>query len=137
VSENGGGEVHHVVWDEDLSRRARTHLGRLGLERLVRFHVGEAVAALRSEEGPFDLIFNDIDKQGYPASLEVIHPRLRTGGLLLVDNALWSGRIFDDSDQSPATAGVREFTRRLTADPRWITSLAPIRDGVFVAMKVG
>jgi predicted O-methyltransferase YrrM len=137
IDENGGGEVHHVVWDEELSRRARIHLARLGLDGFVRFHVGEAVATLRAETEPFDLIFNDIDKQGYPSSLDVIHPRLRAGGLLLVDNALWSGRIFDDSDQSPATIGVRELTRRLTTDPRWITSLAPIRDGVFVAMKVG
>src|SRR5690349_12039836 len=60
VRENGGGEVHHVVWDEDLSRRARTHLDRLGYTDLVRYHVAEAVETLRQTDGPFDLIFNDI-----------------------------------------------------------------------------
>lgn len=135
VAENGGGEVHHVVWDSELSRRARGHLSVLGLVEDVRFHVGEAVAELRRTPGPFDLIFNDIDKEGYPASLEVIAERLRPGGLLIVDNALWHGRPFDDADHTPATEGVRELTRLLTTDPRWIASLAPIRDGLLIALR--
>ena len=135
VAENGGGEVHHVVWDVELSRRARGHLSALGLDEHVHFHVGEAVATLRRTPGPFDLIFNDIDKEGYPASLEVIAERLRPGGLLIVDNALWHGRPFDDADRSAATEGVREITRLLTTDPRWISSLAPIRDGLLIALR--
>ncbi|HSA54970.1 MAG TPA: O-methyltransferase [Gemmatimonadaceae bacterium] len=135
VAENGGGEVHHVVWDAELSRRAGAHLAALGLLEHVRFHVGEAVATLRGVAGPFDLVFNDIDKEGYPASLPVIAERLRPGGLLIVDNALWLGRPFDESDRSPATEGVRELTRRLTTDPGWITSLAPIRDGLLIALR--
>ncbi|HEX7123214.1 MAG TPA: O-methyltransferase [Gemmatimonadaceae bacterium] len=135
VSENGGGEVHHVVWDAELSRRARQHLGALGFDALVQYHVGEAVAVLRETPGPFDVIFNDIDKEGYPGSLDVIAPKLRPGGLLIVDNALWHGRIFDEGDQAPATRGVRELTRRLTSEPGWITSLVPIRDGLLVALR--
>ena len=135
VAENGGGEVHHVVWEAELSRRARGHLSALGLLEHVRFHVGEAVAMLRGVPGPFDLVFNDIDKEGYPASLEVIAGRLRPGGLLIVDNALWHGRPFDAADHSPATEGVRELTRRLTTDSRLITSLAPIRDGLLLALR--
>lgn len=133
VRENGGGTVHHVVWDEALSRRAQQHLAAMGLGDLVRFHVSEAVAALRAQTERFDLIFNDIDKQGYPESLSVIRERLRPGGVLITDNALWSGRIFDKSDRSPATEGVRELTRLLTSDPAWTTSLVPIRDGLLVA----
>ena len=136
VRENGGGVVHHVVWDEDLSRRAREHLTTLGLVDLVQFHVGEAVATLRAETATFDLIFNDIDKQGYPDSLDVIRERLRTGGVLITDNSLWHGRIFDRSETSPATEGVRELTRRLTTSDDWLTSIVPIRDGLLVALKV-
>src|SRR5262245_8449189 len=95
VVENGGGEVHHVVWDEELSARARKHLDALGYGDVVRYTVGEAVDALRRETGGFDIIFNDIDKRGYPDSLPVIESRLRTGGMLITDNLLWSGRIFD------------------------------------------
>ena len=135
VEENGGGVVHHVVWDEALSQQARRHLAALGHTNTVIFHVGEAVAALQATAGPFDLIFNDIDKEGYPGSLPAIDEKLRPGGLLVIDNMLWHGRIFNPDDASPSTAGVHEVTRLLTQDPRWVSSLAPIRDGLIVAWK--
>lgn len=135
VQENGGGEVYHAVWDEKLSQQARGHLDALGYGDLIRYRVSEAVQALRETEGPFDLIFNDIDKQAYPESLAVIEEKLRPGGALIIDNMIWSGRIFDDSDQSPATQGVREFTRRITTSPDWIASLIPIRDGLILGTK--
>jgi len=137
VRENGGGTVHHVVWDEDLSRAARENLAALGLADVVRFHVGEAVATLTDATGPFDIIFNDIDKHDYPKALDVIATKLKAGGLLLADNLLWSGRIFDGRDRSKDTRGIREFTRRVQADPRWISSVIPIRDGLLVAYRSG
>ena len=135
--EGGGGVVHHVVWNEELSQRARGHLAALGFAEIVQYQVSEAVQALRDTDGPFDLIFNDIDKRGYPDSLPVIAEKLRPGGVLIVDNMLWHGNIFDERDQSPDTQGVREFTRRITTDPGWVASLVPIRDGMIVAYKQG
>src|SRR5438094_455815 len=64
VRDNGGGEVHHTVWDNELSRQARANVEAAGLSQIVRFQVSEAVAALRQAEGQFDIIFNDIDKHG-------------------------------------------------------------------------
>ena len=135
VQENGGGVVHHTVWDEELSKSAASHLLKLGFADIVQYHIAEAVESLRQESGLFDIIFNDIDKEAYPASLGVIKEKLRSGGLLIIDNMLWSGRIFDDNDISPATEGVREFTRRITTDKDWIVSLAPVRDGMIIAYK--
>ncbi|MEJ7758231.1 MAG: O-methyltransferase [Gemmatimonadaceae bacterium] len=136
VKENGGGAVHHVVWDEELSQQARKHLGNMGFNDIVRYHMGEAVQTLRESDDQFDIVFNDIDKNAYPASLPVIESKLRNGGVLIIDNMLWSGRIFDTADHAPDTDGVREFTRLITASPKWITSLVPIRDGLIVALKV-
>ncbi len=135
VQENGGGEVYHVVWDEELSRRARRHLAALGYEGLIKSRVSEAVQALRETPGPFDVIFNDIDKEGYPQSVPVIAEKLRPGGLLIVDNLLWHGQVLDPDDHMASTEGVRELTRVLTTDPKWVTSIVPIRDGVLVAYK--
>lgn len=135
VSENGGGEVFHVVWDAELSRQARQHLAALGYDGIIRYHVGEAVQTLRETAGPFDLIFNDINKEGYADSLPVIAEKLRPGGVLVVDNMLWHGNIFNDKDRSPATAGVRKLTDLLTHSPDWVVSLVPVRDGVVVAYK--
>ena len=135
VRENGGGTVHHVVWDQSLSDRARAHLTNLGFADLVQFHVGEAVGVLRETEGPFDLMFNDIDKEGYPASLAVIEEKLRSGGLLIVDNLLWHGRVLDQADQQESTQSIRKLTHMLTRSPEWSSSLVPIRDGLMVSLR--
>lgn len=136
VRENGGGEVYHTVWDEGLSSRAKANIEEAGYSDLVKFHMGEAVQALRDTEGPFDIIFNDIDKEGYPASLPVMKEKLRVGGLILIDNMLWHGAIFDEEDQSAATVGVREFTRLLQEDPDFTFQLVPVRDGIIAALRV-
>ncbi len=137
VKENGGGTVYHVVWDEALSRRARTHLRTLGFDGVVEYHVGEAVQTLRQTAGTFDLIFNDIDKEGYPASLPVVTEKLRPGGVLIVDNMFWHGQIFDAKDQTEETEGVRRLTTLITSDPGWISSIVPLRDGLLVAHRAG
>lgn len=135
VRENGGGVVHHSVWDEKLSAMAVSHLSRLGYSDLVEYHVAEAVETLQNTDGPFDLIFNDIDKKAYPDSLPYVKEKLRPGGLLIVDNVFWNGRTFDESDHSTSTEGVRELTRLIASDPEWISSILPIRDGLILAYK--
>ena len=135
VKENGGGVVHHTVWDEDLSRRAAGHLSVLGVADVVEFHLAEAVNTLRQTEGPFDIIFNDIDKQGYPDSLPIIKEKLRHGGVLIIDNMLWHGQTLDPNDHAKSTEAIRRFTRDITTDLDWIVSLIPARDGMIVAYK--
>jgi predicted O-methyltransferase YrrM len=135
VKENGGGEVYHVVWDEGLSKQAQRHLGNLGYDDVIRYRVGEATGVLAGETGPFDLIFNDIDKDGYPASLPVVAEKLKPGGVLIVDNMLLGGKIFDPDSHSPSVDGVREFTKRIGSEPPWVASLIPIRDGLMLAYK--
>jgi caffeoyl-CoA O-methyltransferase len=135
VRENGGGVVHHTVWEEELSKRAAGHLSALGSADVVQFHVSEAVEALRKTDGPFDIIFNDIDKEGYPDSLPVIKEKLRSGGVLIIDNMIWSGRVWDKNDRDKSTEAIRRFTRDITTDSDWIVSLAPMRDGMIVAYK--
>jgi caffeoyl-CoA O-methyltransferase len=135
VRENGGGEVHHVVWDEQLSQRARQHLAVLGLSDLIRFHVAEAVETLKSVGGTYDIIFNDILKNLYPASIPVVEEHLRPGGLMIIDNMLWHARIFDATDRAAETEGVREATRILTTSDRWLTTLIPVRDGMLVCLR--
>ncbi len=135
VQENGGGVVHHTVWDGDLSKRAQGHLSALGFAELIQYHNAEAVATLRQTQGPFDIIFNDIDKEGYPDSLPVIKERLKHGGLLIIDNMLWSGRVYDSNNEDKNTEAIRRFTRDITSDLDWIVTLFPARDGMIIAYK--
>jgi len=135
VQENGGGTVYHTVWDAELSRQARSHLAVLGYDGLIHYRVSEAVQALKETDGPFDVIFNDIDKSGYPASLPAIYEKLRPGGILITDNLLYHGTIFEPENHSEATQGIREYTRLLSTDPAWVSSIVPVRDGVMVSFK--
>jgi caffeoyl-CoA O-methyltransferase len=136
VRDNGGGEVYHTVWDDELSRQARANVQEAGLSDIVRFQMSEAVAALRQAEGQFDIIFNDIDKHGYPDSIPVIKRFLRPGGVLIIDNMLWHGRAWDKSNTDPSTEGVRKVTQMIRDDPDFISSLVPIRDGMITALRV-
>jgi caffeoyl-CoA O-methyltransferase len=135
VLENGGGVVHHTVWDEKLSKMATGHLSRLGFDGLIQYHFAEAVETLRQTEGPFDLIFNDIDKEAYLESLPLIKTKLRSGGVLIIDNMLWHGQILDPNDHAKSTEAIRNFTKTITTDKDWIVSLAPVRDGMIIAYK--
>jgi predicted O-methyltransferase YrrM len=135
VQENGGGRVVHTVWDAALSQKARAHLTTLGYADIVEYRVAEATAELRGTNGPFDLVFLDVDKEGYPAALDVIEDKLRPGGVLLADNMLLSGSILLDGDRSARTQAVREFTRRIMEGDRWIGSIVPQRDGLLLAYR--
>ncbi|HUZ18234.1 MAG TPA: O-methyltransferase [Spirochaetia bacterium] len=136
VQENGGGKVYHTVWDEGLSSEARSFIAEAGYESIVTFTVAEAVETLKQTEGQFDLIFNDIDKDGYPDSIPLIKDKLSVGGALIIDNMLWNGRIFDPRDRSGDTEGIRRATRLLFDDPDFVSSLIPLRDGVILALRV-
>ena len=141
---NGGGVVHHVVWDEKLSAMAMEHLAALGFPEAgsgsdteIAYTVGEAVAALRATDGPFDLVFNDVDKEAYPDTIAVVAEKLRPGGLFVTDNVVWSGKTWDASVQDERTEAIRRFVGQMTRDPGWETTVLPIRDGLLVARKVG
>ena len=131
-----GGVVHCTELDEENVRLAQGFLTRAGVWGRVTYHREEATAALRRVGGTWDIVYNDIDKDGYPPTVELAHAHLRPGGLFITDNVLWSGRVLEgEDDGSPATRGVREFTRRLLAHPGFLTAIDPTRDGVAVAVK--
>jgi predicted O-methyltransferase YrrM len=133
VQDGGGGEVVHTVWDAQLSADAKDNLTRAGFAGITKFIEGEAVGALKEAEGGWDVIFMDIDKEGYPAALPVIEKKLRPGGLLITDNIIWSGTVADHCDQRPSTQAIRELTRMLRESSRWELLVLPLRDGVAVA----
>jgi predicted O-methyltransferase YrrM len=131
-----GGAVHCTELDEENVRLAQGFLTRAGLWGRVTYHREEATAALSRVGGTWDIVYNDIDKDGYPATVDLAHAHLRPGGLFITDNVLWSGRVLDgEDDGSAATRGVKEFTRRLLAHPGFLTAIDPTRDGVAVAVK--
>jgi predicted O-methyltransferase YrrM len=134
------GEVHLTDGDPENEARAAGYLERAGLADRVRFHVGDAVQELAQLQGDFDVIFNDIDKHGYPAAWRAASDRIRPGGLYVCDNVLWYGRVAvdDPDDRRPGwTEAVLEHNRLIAEDERYLSTIVPTRDGVLVATRVG
>src|SRR5213593_1961283 len=135
------GEVHCTDGDPENEKKALDYLGRAGLAEPIRWHVGEAVATLDSTDGEFDVIYDDIDKVGYPDAWRTACERIRVGGLYLCDNVLWSGRVTGeelpaDERQNWSTQAILEHNRLIAEDERYISSIIPTRDGVMAALRV-
>ncbi len=130
-----GGRLVTVEGDPETAKIAGANFERTGVAGRVTLLVGLAQEALEDIEGPFDLIFNDINKDGYPAVLGPCIERLRVGGLLVTDNVLWRGQVAR-KDRSKDTQAIRTYNRRLSEDPRMLTVIVPLRDGVSIALKL-
>ena len=130
-----GGQFITVEGDPETAKIARANFEKTGVASRVTILVGTAQEILEDLEGPFDLIFNDIDKAGYPDVLEPCIERLRIDGLLVTDNVLWRGEVAR-KDRSEDTEAIRTYNERLAKDPRMIAIITPVRDGVSIALKV-
>lgn len=130
------GELITVEADPGTAKIAEANLARTGVQDRVTILVGPAREILEDLDGPFDLVFIDIHKEGYPEVLEPCIRRLRVGGLLVADNVLWHGSVADPKDRSKDTAAIRAYNERLSKDPRMLASILPLRDGVSVAIKL-
>jgi caffeoyl-CoA O-methyltransferase len=132
------GEVHCTELSAENVALARKFLEREGVWPRVTYHQEEATAALRRVGGTWDIVYLDIDKDGYPPTVDLAYDHLRPGGLFIADNVLWSGRVLEGKDDgSKMTRGIQEFTRRLIAHKGFLTTINPTRDGVSVALKIG
>lgn len=130
-----GGELVTVEHDPETAVIAGRNFEKTGVAGKVKILVGGAQTILADLKGPFDFIFNDIDKEGYPAVLEPCIERLRVGGLLVTDNVLWRGEVAR-SDRSAETSAIRTYNEQLAKEPRMIAAIVPLRDGVSIALKV-
>ena len=99
----------------------------------IRLHLGPALETLKRLEGSFDMAFIDADKTGYLAYYEECLRLLRPGGVILVDNALWSGRVLDPGDS--ASASIDALNRHIETDERVDRVLLTVRDGMFLVRK--
>lgn len=127
-------EIYYTDGDPKNAERARGFFKRAGVEKRIHVMTGDALAMLDRTRGTFDLIFIDVDKHQYPAAMRKAVPRLKRGGLLVVDNTLWSGRVTRKAD-SKETHGVQEFNRLVYGMKGLFPVMIPLRDGVTVCRK--
>jgi len=134
------GKVHCTDGDRRNESRAAEYLGRAALWDRIRYHVGDAVTSLRETPGEFDVVYDDIDKEGYPEAWREACERIRVGGLYLCDNVLWSGRVVEDEPKDDVRSGwteaIREHNRMIAEDDRYLSVVIPTRDGVMVGLRI-
>jgi caffeoyl-CoA O-methyltransferase len=134
-------EVHCTDGDPENEKKAQDYLSRAGVWDKIRWHVGDAVSSLAQVPGEFDVIYNDIDKDGYPEAWKAARERIRVGGLYVCDNVLWSGRVAQKrvtDDVRPGwTKAIKEHNALIASDPNFASTIIPTRDGVMVATRIG
>ncbi len=131
------GIVHCTDLSAENIQIAERFLTQAGVWDRVVFHQEEALRALQRVGGTWDIIYNDIDKEAYPQTIDLAYEHLRPGGLFITDNVLWHGRVLPDArDDSPDTRAILEFTRRLFRHPGFLTTIYPVRDGLAVALRL-
>jgi caffeoyl-CoA O-methyltransferase len=130
-----GGQVFYTDGDRARAEQAEDYLQRLDLLDRVSIRIGDAVESLEATTGYYDVIFIDVDKEGYPAALQAAAPRVRRGGYLLADNVLWSGKVADGNVSDPATDGIRQFNEVLFSLQEFRSVIVPLRDGVAIARR--
>ena len=132
-----GGKVVTLDVNDQWAAIGRRYWREAGVEERIELRLGLAEESLRVMEPtpPFDLVYVDADKKGYPAYLDHALRLLRPGGLVALDNVFWDGTVADPDDQSKQVRALREVTRRLHDDEAMTSCLLPIGDGVMLARK--
>ncbi len=142
VAKAMGPEGRLVALDvsEDYTAIARRHWAKAGVADRIDLRLrpaAQSLAAVVAEGGcgTFDFAFIDADKTGYDTYYEYALKLLRTGGIVAIDNVLWSGRVIDPSDTSDDTKALRALNEKIVLDQRVTVSLVPIGDGLTLARK--
>ncbi len=125
---------------DEYATIARRHWAKAGISGRIDLRLAPATESLGAmvaagESGSYDFAFIDADKTGYDGYYEYALKLLRTGGLIAIDNVLWSGRVIDLADMSDDTLALRAINLKIAADPRVTVSLLPIGDGLTLARK--
>jgi len=129
-----GGRVIYTDGDPKRAEKARRYFDRAGVTPRITICVGEALEFLSEEKEQYDIIFNDVDKTDYPRVFRLALPRLKSGGLFISDNVLWSGKLGKPNPDAQ-TKAILEFNNLICDAKDLFTTILPIRDGVAVCLK--
>ncbi len=125
-----GGRIVTLDVNEETTAIARRYAEEAGVVDRIEYRTAPGLDSIEELEGEFDLIFIDADKPNYSNYYEATLPKLAPGGLLILDNTLWSGRVADPDENDDNTRAIREVNDRITDDPRVKNVLLTVRDGM-------
>ena len=132
----GEGHVHTLEINDELEDLIREGWLKAGVQDLITLHIGDAREILQSLPGPFDLIYIDANKREYCQYFDLVIDKLRPGALLLVDDVLLGGKVYEPNPScDKQTQGLLTFNDKIAKDPRVEVAILPIRDGLSVIRK--
>lgn len=115
---------------------ARRHFERCGIAARVEMQTGDATLLIGKISEPIDLAFIDADKENYDKYWDLLFPKMRSGGIIIADNVLWSGKVLDPEEkQDEETRGLIRFTKKALSEKNAEQVLMPVRDGLLVIRK--
>jgi len=125
-----GGRVITCDVNEETTAIARRYAEEAGVADRIDYRLGPGLETIAQLGGPFELVFIDADKPNYVNYYEATLPLLADGGLMVVDNTLWSGRVVDEEDEEETTQAIRALNDHVAGDPRVENVLLTVRDGM-------
>jgi caffeoyl-CoA O-methyltransferase len=136
------GQIIACDVSEDFTSVARRYWREAGVEHKIDLRLAPAVKTLdallaEGRANTFDFAFIDADKENYDHYYEHALKLVRPGGLILIDNVLWHGKVLDNSIQDPDTIAIRALNKKVHHDERVWLSLIPVGDGITLACKRG
>lgn len=131
-----GGKLITFEVNDEVIPIARKHFEEAGISDKVILETGDATELISKIDQPVDLVFIDADKENYERYWEMLFPKLRSGGIMIADNVLWSGKVLEPENQhDEETSGLISFTQRALASTESEQVLLPVRDGLLVIRK--
>jgi caffeoyl-CoA O-methyltransferase len=123
--------------NEELAQKVRGYFNDSPYREQIDYRIGDALEILPTLKGPFDLVFIDADKENYAMYFDLLIDKVRTGGIIIADNVIWSGKVIkktkkDDKD----TAAIKAFNQKVHTDERVENVLLPVRDGLMLIRKI-
>jgi len=132
-----GGVLHTIEINDELEKFTRSWIKKSGLDDRIILHIGNALEIIPQLDEIFDLVFIDGEKDQYTDYYKTVLPKVRNGGFILADNALWSGKVIDGDipARDHFTWGIRKFNKTVQEDEKVENLLLPVYDGLMVIRK--
>ncbi len=132
-----GGKLHTIDHNEELEDFTSKYIQKAGYGDRIIQHIGEAIDVIPELDMEFDLVFIDADKENYINYFNMVLPKMVKGGVLLADNALWSGKVLSETEEMDSeTSGIATFNRHVRNHPGVRNLLLPFRDGIMMMEKI-
>ena len=132
-----GGKVITIDINEELEEIVNHFIDQSDYKENVGMIVGDAMKIIPTLDIEFDIVFIDADKQNYSAYYDIVFDKVKTGGYIIADNVLWSGKVVEDYETTDRdTQLLMEFNFKIQKDARVQNVLFPLRDGLMIARKI-